>query len=428
LKTDEQRPIFIIGCPRSGTSLLSSILNRHSKVCVTPELHYFGKNELLTNGINNTDQAINLYNSLANKKLIGICKDDILQELRNNHHQEFEKDTFIAICNAYKKRKRKTIWIEKTPDNVRFIGKILSLFPNALFIYIIRDGRDVALSLEKVDWDWPYHGYISNLAYWSDTTKKLSKNRHIKSTNTHHIKYEDLLDDPKYHITKVCQFINIGFERAMLTPDGSESDLIEPGTTIKDNIKKEVIKTNKYKWEAALSPAQKRLTVKLASKELKDHKYRITDNNENNKKLIKAEEETIKFGFLSNAKLIDDLWDLGYEIIPTTSGSLDKIYPKINDAIWVINSINIDKDKTTNNILILTNTIYKIFFSKLFGIKIIFISKKNKEHQQSKWFTSDLLKKIINSCAIRPQDPNEKSHEQLAILLLDTISKGKKDH
>jgi len=424
--TKKQIPIFIIGCPRSGTTLLSSILNRHSEVCVTPELHYFGKLDSLNKEINNTNEAIAFYNSLINKDIIRINNDTLARELNTFDNGEFKKNTFLAICNAYKKKKGKTICIEKTPDNVRFTKEILALFPNALFIYITRDGRDVALSLEKVNWDWPYRGYYSNLIYWAETTKLLSKSHHIKSPNSHHIKYEDLLDNPKHYVAKICEFIDVTFEQKMLAPDGSESDLIEKGTTIKENIKKNVIKSNKDKWEKILSPAQTLLSWKLASKELKQLGYKKPGYKSNGNKTITSGKNTIQFGFLSDKAIVESLWGLGYEIAPMCDATLESLQPKRSDAIWIIDKINISHEHTKKNIIIIINTIYKIIYSKVFGIKIFFTQDSEKHSHYKNWLPYNLLEKLINLNAINLQHQNCHSHTEQANFLLNTLSVDKR--
>lgn len=420
--TKKQIPIFIIGCPRSGTTLLSSILNRHSEVCVTPELHYFGKLDSLNKEINSTSEAIEVYNSLINKNLIGISNDTLARELNTLDNGEFKKNTFLAICNAYKNKKGKTTCIEKTPDNVRFIKEILALFPNALFIYITRDGRDVALSLEKVNWDWPYRGYYSNLIYWTETTNSLSKSHHIKSPNSHHIKYEDLLDNPQHYVEKICTFIGVAFEQKMLAPDGSESDLIEEGTTIKENIKKNVITTNKDKWEKILSPAQTLLSWRLASIELKKLGYKKPGYKNTGKKTITSGKNTIQFGFLSDKETVESLWRFGYEITPMCDSTLESLQPKRSDKIWIIDKINISHDHTKKNILIIINTIYKITYSKVFGIKILFMQDNDQQSHYKNWLPYNLLEKLINLNAINPQQKNCHSHTEQANFLLNTLN------
>ncbi len=419
------QPIFIIGCPRSGTSLISSILNRHSKICVTPELHYFSHLEA-RGPITSKAESLNFYNSLHNKNLVNITENNFLMELNNSPHEQLDKSVFFSICNAYKKKRGKSICIEKTPDNVRFVEKILSLFPNSKFIYIIRDGRDVALSLNKVDWEWPYQGFQSNFIYWHSITHKLSTNKHIQSTNTHLIRYEDLLDDPNIHIGKVCNFLNIIFEAEMLIPNGSENDLIEPTTTTKDNIRKKILPNNKFKWKTELSSVQKSLSWRLASNELSRYYYKKPPIYHASKKSIKSGINTIQFGILSNEKTIEALWELGYEIIPANDGSVANIIPNKNDYAWIINRIFISHKSNIKNFFILLLTTYNIVYAKLFRIKIVLAINEKENTPNDNWAFMKLLYKIIKTNSTELNSKTLSSPKDQAELIVKSITNKKK--
>ena len=153
-------PIFIVGTPRSGTTLLASMLSAHSRMACGPETHFFSK---LTPQIereiikpkNWPDAAINYIASLEVNgekvhRLFNISLNEIKQFL--DECQPSISSALESLTHQFATKNMKKRWIEKTPMHLMYLASILSFFPNAKLIRIVRDPRDVALSLQKVAW------------------------------------------------------------------------------------------------------------------------------------------------------------------------------------------------------------------------------------------------------------------------------------
>jgi hypothetical protein len=136
------RPVFIGGASRSGTTLLTRLLSAHPELYVGPETGIFTGNR-------NVDHLTRV-TKLPNEWLSAVlrkscCQGDFIQRLMRR-----------LAADAGKPR-----WGEKTPANIRHIERILQFFPNASLIHIIRDGRDVACSLRThPEYVWSNGGHV----------------------------------------------------------------------------------------------------------------------------------------------------------------------------------------------------------------------------------------------------------------------------
>lgn len=107
-------------------------------------------------------------------------------------------------------------WGDKTPGYVREIDRLARLFPRAKFIHLIRDARDVCLSLSKVWW----HGQTFRdwARYWSESVevgtasgRRLGRDRYME------VNYEGLVRHPGDELERICRFLGVPFESGMLT-------------------------------------------------------------------------------------------------------------------------------------------------------------------------------------------------------------------
>ena len=130
-----------------------------------------------------------------------------------------------ALFDGFARRSGKTLAGEKTPNYVRRARLLLSMFPQAAFVNIVRDGRDVALSL--MDWATPDKGpgrfaywrvdpvAISAL-WWSDFVLRGAKYASQFPHNFQTVRYEELLEQPAECLRSICQSAGIDYEPSML--------------------------------------------------------------------------------------------------------------------------------------------------------------------------------------------------------------------
>ncbi|HEY1721158.1 MAG TPA: sulfotransferase [Magnetospirillaceae bacterium] len=134
-KTVSQAPIIVVGgSGRSGTTLLRTILNRH------PSIYCGDESTVFLNRISSAQDIAQRYR---------LDTEDVDDLFRASRSQAEFIDLFRKNCLG---RSAKSIWAEKTPDNILRFDFVREHFPNALLVHVIRDGRDVVCSLRRQSW------------------------------------------------------------------------------------------------------------------------------------------------------------------------------------------------------------------------------------------------------------------------------------
>ena len=247
----KDNPIFIVGVPRSGTTLLRLILTSHSRICIPPESTFFidlaekyDSDNILRN--NTKDFIAELY---ENKKFQewNIDKSYLEQKLEEN--QPFSYSECISLIYELYLTKNSSsacIWGDKNPTYIYNIDSIFQYFPQARVIHIVRDLRAVYASLKKISENKLWGENSSNFTIHSVSdmwNKALDISINYKNDKRFCLlKYEDLVSQPQKEINKLCQWLNLDFEREMLSFH-------------QKNVDKNLVPKHRLKWhENTLMP------------------------------------------------------------------------------------------------------------------------------------------------------------------------------
>ena len=215
---------FVIGTGRSGTTLMAQVLNAHSEVCVPFELQIIFETD------NNGARLAEIFNSNQNLSFQAEDYIQLIEQRSPNHYQGYyDYRTFFYQQNypilslqwllkelytdiAYSQGK--SIFGEQTPWYGQNIPLLNRLFPQAKFIHMLRDGRDVAISFARTPW-W-YRDISLNIERWNKEVNKIEQDglRLLKSRLLT-VRYEDLVLTPEKITRKVCEFLDISFEKTM---------------------------------------------------------------------------------------------------------------------------------------------------------------------------------------------------------------------
>ena len=195
---DDKEMIFIVGMPRSGTSLIEQILASHSKVYGCGELMFL--EDIMRKKIfDNKEISINKLNSFDDLTFVEIAKDYM------NKVKNYDSDHKFLT--------------DKAPLNFRWIGHIKILFPNSKIIHCNRSAKDNCLSLYKnsfddgLDWTYNqdnlvkfYKGYKDIIKFWQE----------IFPGFIYNINYEELIEDPKKNVENLLEYCGLQFEEKCL--------------------------------------------------------------------------------------------------------------------------------------------------------------------------------------------------------------------
>jgi hypothetical protein len=248
--------IFIVGVSRSGTTLMKNILNQSDSIAIARENHFMGhligsegmRQKFRKVGDLAEDQNVvrlvdYIYSKDFNRGSIfrkasshwrwiirrvepGVLKEKILASDRS------DRAIFSIIMQLFADRKGKPIMGEKTPAHFRYVPTLVSWFPNARIIHMMRDPRGVYVSevhrRQKENSSVPYRQLkhipalmnlyilIQTTITWRESVRKGVRNQQHYSSNYRFQRFEDLVRDPEDQIRNLCQFLEVDFQEAML--------------------------------------------------------------------------------------------------------------------------------------------------------------------------------------------------------------------
>lgn len=217
---DSSLPPFpvIVGCPRSGTSLLALMLDGHPQLAIPPETSFLprimgfrGDPVSLRQrffDVVTTDRV-----TVSNWSDFGLDKAAFQRQLDAIPAFTLAAGT-RAFYTAYAESRGKRRGGDKTPGYVYTMGHIEALLPEARFIHVIRDPRDTVLSWRKT-WFAPSQDLGVLGQHWRH---HVEAGRRAGAALRHYleVRFEDLIQAPERELRRVSAFIDVDFEAAML--------------------------------------------------------------------------------------------------------------------------------------------------------------------------------------------------------------------
>jgi hypothetical protein len=205
-------PFFIIASARSGTTFLRLTLNAHPEVAVPPESRFITE---LYRGEAEVDRDPFLHDLSNHKrfKAWGLSVDAVAAEIGDRVRLPYS-EAIAAAYRAYARKEGKSRWGDKTPRYIQNIPLLVELFPDARFIHLVRDGRNVALSYSHVEFGPKTLARAADL--WARRVaagirdgRSLPHGRYIE------VRSEDLAEDPEGEVKDICEFLGITYDPAM---------------------------------------------------------------------------------------------------------------------------------------------------------------------------------------------------------------------
>jgi len=252
------RPIIaplpiIVGAPRSGTTLLRLILDAHPDLAIPPETGFLAPLAKVSGrDARDPHAAIAIVTGTPPEAPtwpdFRIALPVFERELEAC--SPFSPgEAARAFYRLYAERQGKRRYGDKTPTYTGHLAAIGRLLPEARFIHLIRDGRDVAASLRQ-QWFAPGRDMAVLARYWSDRVTE-ARRQGLGSDRYVEIRYEALVGSPEPTLRRLCDFIELPFDAAMLHHhERAEARLAEHGARVDRLGRKIVSQAQRRKQQA----------------------------------------------------------------------------------------------------------------------------------------------------------------------------------
>jgi hypothetical protein len=221
--------VFIVGCPRSGTTLLRRLVDTHPHIAIIHQSrfipYFFERRRGLTpEGLVTTKLVDRLLEARGVKNL--ETSRELLESLVEAE-EPVSYSTFVTgVFDLDGKGQGKRLVGDKTPAYVRSIPTLHALWPEARFVHLIRDGRDVCMSI--LNWKKADHA-LGRFSTWTEdptTTAAVWWEWHVRLGREdggslapklyHEVRYEALVSEPAKTCERLCSFLDLPYDDAML--------------------------------------------------------------------------------------------------------------------------------------------------------------------------------------------------------------------
>jgi len=218
-----ERPLFIVGQERSGTTLLMTMLGCHPRIAVPEVAWWYPRFRAYLHTYGDLAAEENL-RTLANEMIFGLMVpfwgmpvnprtivDETLGELKERSFAGI----YCAMLERYARLMGKPRWGEKTPNNVFYVKEIIEDFPNAQFLCVTRDARDMAADAIRSSFG-PTNAFVAaqEWKFGQQTIQKLRKE--LSPTTWFDVHYEKLAREPEATLRSVCEFAGESYSPNML--------------------------------------------------------------------------------------------------------------------------------------------------------------------------------------------------------------------
>lgn len=210
-------PVFVVGCPRSGTTLLQVMLDTHPGLSIAHEGDFvtdvafdprFGEWSL--------DES--LERSLALERFQGLELDandarKLVAELAPGSYAEVARILFAARAAKHHKAR----WGNKSPHQLFHLDRLAGLFPDAQFVHIIRDGRECAVSWASMRPERSVATVYAGALLWRHAVRAgAAAGRRLGTGRYFEIHLEQLVAEPRATLASVCDFLEVDFSEQMI--------------------------------------------------------------------------------------------------------------------------------------------------------------------------------------------------------------------
>ena len=266
-------PIFLLGCPRSGTTLLRVMLNAHPRIALPPENRFvaplwFGRHRFAPPG--GARSARRMAQALTKpgrgSSHLGITRDTLVADF-DRTRPESVAAALDQVFAAYARRHGKARWGDKRPAYYTMFDELHAMFPDAKFVHLVRDGRGCVASLKRPPFSYsPARAvatWLNSMHAGRRALRRLGPERVLE------LRYEDLTTATEDTLRQLCRFVGEDFDAAMLHPEEVVETYVPAHFEQHDQIAAGVNTSSMRSWERELSPVEVAAVERLGARDFR---------------------------------------------------------------------------------------------------------------------------------------------------------------
>jgi hypothetical protein len=239
------QPVFVVGCPRSGTTLLYHMLLSSGAFAGYPfesdTFRILGPKFPNLKSLKSRRSLLEFWLQSENGTQSGLTRSDVEQRVFVECHNigDFLRIVMEEMC----RKQGRPRWAEKTPDHTLYLHQIKKFIPDALIVHIVRDGRDAALSLANFGRIAPFVcGPASKLLsfglYWKWMVRSARAAGQRIGRDYYELHYEQLVQNPRDTLARLGKVIGFDFDYDQILQSGVGS-VRQPDTSFREQVSSE---------------------------------------------------------------------------------------------------------------------------------------------------------------------------------------------
>jgi hypothetical protein len=207
------KPFFLIGCVRSGTTMLRDILRMHPNLVAPEETHFYRWADPF-----GTDTArkwlLNNKTLVRHRTLDSVGAEEFEQMLdRAVTRKDLYRMYMQLVISRNKPQAHR--WFDKTPQNVYGAAMLAADYPQSRFVHIVRNPADVVLSLREGT-VMKVRNVVGACNYWRESVAIMDTLKRACPGRVFEVRYEDFTADPKLHTGRLLDFVQEPYEEGFM--------------------------------------------------------------------------------------------------------------------------------------------------------------------------------------------------------------------
>ena len=270
----ELRKFFVVGTGRSGTTLLQAMLMSSPGVYIPPETQYMGmiwRYRARYGDLQHDENwrlAITRIERMTEHREMNLDLDRFAEALENCERSH--ASLFGVWLDEIAMSEGVTCIGEKSPVHAQYVTELLSMFPEASIVHIVRDPRDVVTSQKEL---WFRNALHVAVGWRQDAEAAIRFGQLLDSERYSVIRYEDLVTDPESVLRPLCDRLQIVFDDRMLTPHTREKKGLSKGMEHVRRTLEPVTAKRIGRWTTKLSKVDVAVVELMCQRSMKQFGY-----------------------------------------------------------------------------------------------------------------------------------------------------------